>query len=173
MLNAVIGRTVDFCIRHARVVILSGIILAAVAAGYAVQHFTISTDVSKLISAELPWRQRQRAFQQAFPDRTESILVVVRAPTPELASAARNKLLDELLPNDGLFRSVHAPDGGTFLERNFLLYLSTEDLGRTTQGLTAAAPLILTLAGDPSMRGVLDALTLSLQGGADGTHFAR
>jgi hopanoid biosynthesis associated RND transporter like protein HpnN len=164
VLNAVIGRTVDFCIRHARVVILSGIILAAVAAGYAVQHFAISTDVSKLISAELPWRQRQRAFQQAFPERTESILVVVRAPTPELASAARNKLLDELLPNDGLFRSVHAPDGGTFFERNFLLYLSTEDLGRTTQGLTAAAPLILTLAGDPSMRGVLDALTLSLKG---------
>jgi uncharacterized protein len=164
VLNALIGRTVDFCIRHAHAVILLAVILGAGAAGYAAQHFAINTDISKLISPDLPWRQRQLAFQQAFPDRTESILAVVHAPTPELASAARNKLLDELLPNNDLFRSVHAPDGGNFFERNFLLYLSTEDLGRTTQGLTAAGPLIRTLAGDPSMRGVLDALTLSLKG---------
>jgi hopanoid biosynthesis associated RND transporter like protein HpnN len=164
VLNASIGRTVDFCIRHARAVILLAVILGVGAAGYAAQHFTINTDISKLISSDLPWRQRQLAFQQAFPDRTESILAVVHAPTPELASAARNKLLDELLPNKDLFRSVHAPDGGNFFERNFLLYLSTEDLGRTTQGLTAAGPLIRTLAGDPSMRGILDALTLSLKG---------
>jgi hypothetical protein len=57
-----------------------------------------------------------------------------------------------------------APDGGDFFERNFLLYLSTEELGRTTQGLTTAGSLIRTLAGDPSMRGVLDALTLSIKG---------
>jgi uncharacterized protein len=164
VLNAMIGRTVDFCIRHARAVMLLAVILGAAAAGFAAQHFAINTDISKLISPDLPWRQRQLAFQQAFPDRTESILAVVHAPTPELASAARNRLLDELLPNSNLFRSVHAPDGGNFFERNFLLYLSTEDLGRTTQGLTTAGPLIRTLAGDPSMRGVLDALTLSVKG---------
>jgi uncharacterized protein len=150
VLNASIWRTVDFCIRHARAVILLAVILGVGAAGYAAQHFTINTDISKLISSDLPWRQRQLAFQQAFPDRTESILAVVHAPTPELASAARNKLLDELLPNKDLFRSVHAPDGGNFFERNFLLYLSTEDLGRTTQGLTAAGPLIRTSLDDLS-----------------------
>jgi uncharacterized protein len=164
MLNAIIGRIVAFCIQHARVVIGSALILGAVAAGYGAKYFAINTDISKLISSDLPWRQRQLAFHQAFPDRSESILAVVRAPTPELASAARNRLLDELLPKSDLFRSVHAPDGGTFFERNFLLYLSTEDLGRTTQGLTAAAPLIQTLTGDPSMGGILDALTLSLKG---------
>jgi hopanoid biosynthesis associated RND transporter like protein HpnN len=164
MLNAFMGRTVDFCIQHMRLVIVLAVILGAASAGFAARHFAINTDISKLISPDLPWRQRQLAFQQAFPDHSESILTVVRAPTPELASAARNKLLDELLPKNDLFRSVHAPDGGTFFERNFLLYLSTEDLGRTTQGLTAAAPLIQTLAGDPSMRGMLDALTLSLKG---------
>ncbi len=164
MLNAFIGRTVDFCIRHMRLVIVLAIILGAASAGFAARHFAINTDISKLISADLPWRQRELAFHRAFPDRTESILAVVHAPTPELASAARNKLLDELRPKNDLFRSVHAPDGGTFFERNFLLYLSTEDLGRTTQGLTTAGPLIQTLAGDPSMRGVLDALTLSVKG---------
>ena len=164
MLNALIARTVGFYIRGARAVILLAIIVGVAASGYAAQHFAINTDISRLISADLPWRQRQLAFQQAFPDRAESILAVVRAPTPELASAAQDKLLEALVPKNDLLRSVHAPDGGTFFERNFLLYLSIEDLGRTTQGLTVAAPLIQTLASDPSMRGVLDALTLSLKG---------
>src|ERR1700704_4732492 len=164
MLNAFIGRTVDFCIQHMRLVIVLAVILGAASAVFAARHFAINTDISKLISADLPWRQRELEFQRAFPDRTESILAVVRAPTPELARAARDKLLEELVPKNDLLRSVHAPDGGTFFERNFLLYLSTEDLGRTTQGLIAAAPLIQTLAGDPSMRGMLDALTLSLKG---------
>src|SRR5712672_1540628 len=67
VLNASIGRTVDFCIRHARAVILLAVILGVGAAGYAAQHFTINTDISKLISSDLPWRQRQLALQQAFP----------------------------------------------------------------------------------------------------------
>ena len=88
MLSSLIGRTVDFCIRHARAVILLATILGVSSAGYAAQHFVISTDISKLILPDLPWRQRQLAFQQAFPDPTESILVVVNAPTPELAREA-------------------------------------------------------------------------------------
>jgi hopanoid biosynthesis associated RND transporter like protein HpnN len=164
VLTAIIRRTVDRCIRHARVVIASALVLSSGAAIYGVQRFAINTDVSKLISPDLPWRQRQLAFQRAFPDRRESILVVVSAPTPELAGAARNTLLDELSPRNDLFHSVRAPDGGAFFERNFLLYLSTEDLTRTIQGLTAATALIATLAGDPSMRGVLDALSLTVKG---------
>jgi hypothetical protein len=131
---------------------------------YAAQHFVVNTDISKLIATDLPWRQQQRAFEQAFPGRIESILAVVRAPTPELASAAQTRLLDELRQKSDRLRSAHAPDGGTFFERNFLLYLPTDDVGRTVKGLTTAGPLIQTLAGDPSMRGVLDALTLSLKG---------
>jgi uncharacterized protein len=164
MLNAFIRRTVDFCIRHMRLVIILGIILGAVSAIFVARHFAINTDITRLISANLPWRQRELAFQQAFPTHTESILAVVRATTPELASAAQEKLLNELQRESDLFRSLHAPDGGSFFDRNFLLYLSTEELGRTTQSLTIAAPLIRTLASDPNMRGLSDSLKLTLRG---------
>jgi chaperonin GroES len=90
--------------------------------------------------------------------------VVVNAPTPELAREARDALINVLLPKHEVFRSVRAPDGGAFFEQNFLLYLSTEELARTAQELTTAAPLIRTLASDPSVRGVLDALNLSVRG---------
>jgi hypothetical protein len=132
MLNRFITRAVGFCIRHTRVVIAVALLLSAAAVGYVARHFAINTDISKLISPDLPWRQRQIAFQQAFPDRTVSILAVVDAPTPELASAARNTLLNALTPKSDLFRSVRAPDGRTFFDSNFLLYLSGEDLARTT-----------------------------------------
>jgi uncharacterized protein len=88
MLNRFIRRTADFCIRHRWLVIGFGVILGAHSATYAERHFGINSDISKLISANLPWRQRELAFQQAFPTHIESILAVVHAPTPELASAA-------------------------------------------------------------------------------------
>ena len=103
MLNAFIRRSVDSCIHYARVVIVAALVLGLGAAGYTAQYFAINTDISKLISADLAWRQRQLAFEQAFPERSESILAVVHAPTPELASAARNTLLDELLSRKDLF----------------------------------------------------------------------
>jgi hypothetical protein len=131
---------VDFCIQRARVVIVAALIVGIVAGGYAVQYVAINTDISKLISPDLPWRQRQLAFEKAFPERSESILAVVHAPTLELASAARNSLLDELLSKNDLFRAVRAPDGRTFFDRNFLLYLPIEELARTTEGLIAAGP---------------------------------
>ncbi len=66
-------------------------------ATYAGRYFAINTDASKLTSANLPWRQRSLAYQQAFPEYRELILAIVRAPTAELVSGARNSLLDELL----------------------------------------------------------------------------
>ena len=118
MLNVLITRTVDFCIRHARAVNFLAIILGAGAAAYAAQHFAVNTDISKLIATDLPWRQRQLAFEQAFPERIESILAVVRAPTPELASAARNELLDELRLKSERLRSTRSTNLASMSSRN-------------------------------------------------------
>jgi uncharacterized protein len=49
MLSPLIRRTVHFCIRHSRAVILLAIILGVGSAGYAAQHFAVTTDISKLL----------------------------------------------------------------------------------------------------------------------------
>ena len=51
---------------------------------YSARHFAITTDVNKLISPNLDWRQREADFEKAFPGHFQSILVVVDAPTAEL-----------------------------------------------------------------------------------------
>ena len=53
---------------------------------YAARNFSINTDISNLIAPDIDWRQREIALDKAFPSRVQTILAVVDAPTPELAS---------------------------------------------------------------------------------------
>src|SRR5262249_21727827 len=124
--------------------------------------FAIKTDINELISPDLPWAQRVKRFLAAFPQR--EILVVVDAPTPELVEQAANRLQQALEANPEMFQAVRQPQGGSFFERNGLLYLPTEEVKRVTDWLTRADALIGTLAADPSLRGTLDALSLGIIG---------
>ena len=164
MLNSVIGRTVDFCTRNARLVIIVGIAFAAVSGLYTARHFAVNTDLANLISSNLPWRQRELAYEKAFPQSIESIIAVVHAPTPELAGAAASAVTERLSGRSDLFHSVRDVAGGAFFERNGLLFLPIEQLTGTMHELTEAAPLIRVLAADPSLRGLTQALSLSLLG---------
>jgi len=162
MLRSSILRAVDFCNRYAWWVIVGGIALAAVSSVYAVRHFAIKTDVKDLFPHNLPWTRQALEFMKAFPQ--PEMLVVVDAPTPELADQASFKLAEALTNHRGLFRAVDQMQGGPFFERNGLLYLPTSELARLTGDLVQADPLLQTLAADPSLRGALGALDLGLMG---------
>ena len=84
MLTSIIVRIINFCTRHAWSVIAAGILLSIVSGLFAAKHFAINSEINTLLSAELPWRKREVAFEKAF-SRFESIIVVVNAPTAELA----------------------------------------------------------------------------------------
>ena len=87
MLRAAIVATVTRCTRHAWAVIAVMAALGVASGVYATRHFAINTDINKLISSNLDWRQRDQQFEKAF-DRDHTILAVVEAPTPELTSTA-------------------------------------------------------------------------------------
>src|SRR6185436_18456160 len=123
---------------------------------------SINTDINKLISPDLDWRKRDNQFEQAF-DREKLILAVVEAPTPELASAASTALAAKLA-GDTHFEAVQPLGSGEFFEKNGLLFLPVEDVGKVTGQLEAAAPLIEIMAGDPSIRGLTGALETGLAG---------
>ena len=143
-------------------IIVAFAILTFVSGLHVVQHFSINTDVNALISADLPWRQRELAYEAAFPQSTQGILAVVDAPTPELADAAATALADQLSKHDGLFRSVEEIGGGTFFESNGLLFLEMPQLSGILTQLEGASPSLAILAADPSLRGLIQAFSLSL-----------
>ena len=147
---------------HPLKIIIAFIILAAISGVYVARHFSIDTDVNALISADLPWRQRELAYESAFPQSTQGILAVVDAPTPELAGAAATALADQLSQHDGLFRSVEELGGGRFFEREALLFLDMPNLTATLSQLEGASPSLAILAADPSLRGLIQAFSLSL-----------
>ena len=168
MLRSIIARIVDFSSRNRWPVITAALLLAVVSSVYAARHFAIDTDINHLLSTHLPWRQHEIAYEKAFPQRAELTLVVVQAPTPENTKRATEALAAKLAERKDIIRSVHQPGSGPFFDRNGLLYLSAEEVEKTTTQLARARPLLGALAADPSLRGVMDAVsfgTMGVQGG--------
>ena len=164
MLASVVTAVVRFCTRFPWPIIALALIGAIVATVYSAKHFAITTDINKLISPDLDWRKREADLEKAFPGHFGSMLVVVDAPIAEFASRAGNELAERLRTQPQLFRAVEDIGGSEFFARNGLLFQSTEDVGNSTKGLGQAAPLIGTLAGDRSLRGLTRALSLGLIG---------
>src|ERR1043165_953992 len=164
MLKSIIVAIVTRCTRHAWGVIVAASLLALASGIYAAQHFGINTDINTLISQDLPWRQRELAFEKAFPQHLRSILVVVDAPTPELTTAATSALVERLQSNNELFDSVAQPGGGEFFRKNGLLFLPTEETEKIAGQLSQAEPLISQLATDPSLRGLIEVLQMGITG---------
>jgi hopanoid biosynthesis associated RND transporter like protein HpnN len=164
MLVSAVGKIVAFCTRFPWLVIAVSIGGAVASGAFTGTHFAINTDVSRLISPDLGWRQREAALEAEFPGHFSSTLIVVDAPTPELASAATAALTQRLAAEPKLFRSVEDLSGGEFFARNGLLFQPVPELARLTHGLAAISPIINSLVGDPSLRGLAQVLSMGLGG---------
>ena len=163
MLTSIVVSVVKSCTRFASLTILVALVLAVAAGFYTARNFEINTDINTLISPKLDWRQRDNQFDKAF-DRDRTILAVVDAPTPELASAATAALVAKLSGDTKHFDSVQALGSGEFFNKNGLLFLPTKEVGELTGQFEQAAPLIEIMAGDPSLRGLTGALETGLVG---------
>ena len=170
MLTRTIVSLVRFCTRHAWLVILAGVALAAVAGVYSHRNFAINTDVATLISPNLDWRQREIDFEKAFPGRNDSILAVVEAPTPELSRQAAAALEKKLLPQTDRFIWIRRPGGGPFFDNNGLLFLPTPEVAKQASQLASAAPIFDILVDDPSLRGLTGVLEFGLAGSQRGQY---
>ena len=164
MLSLIIANVVAFCTRYVWPIIMAAAVLATACGAYAARHFTINADVTQLISNDLPWRQREHAYQQVFTHGTQLIVAVVDAPTPELATAATQALVDRLGTEKEFFTSVESVGTSDYFVRNRFLYLPTEEVAGITGQLSKASPLLSQLASDPSLRGLVQAMSLTLTG---------
>ena len=150
--------------RAAGLVALVALVATVAAVGYAATHFRINTDTTKLVSPEVPWRKAEARFQAIFPQPANLILIVIDGATPERAQQATAGLLQALEKQPELFLSLRQPGGGPFFERNGLLYLPLAQTQSAVDQLIAAQPFLGALAADPSLRGVMDALSTALVG---------
>ena len=164
MIKSVIKTTIEKCTRWPWLVLAVSVVLAGLAGLYTVQHFAINTDISKLISPSLPWRQRELAFNKAFPQSTNIILAVIDAPTSEAASKATLSLSHALEGRKNLFRAVDPVSETPFFAHSAFLFLPVDQVAAITGRLGNAAPLIGQMARDPSLRGLSRALQFGVMG---------
>jgi uncharacterized protein len=166
--NSLIGRTVAASTRYPWIVLLLVAGLTVAALDFTAKNFAMTADPGQLISQRLEWRKREIAFDTAFPRLTDLTMVVVDGATPELADDAARRLIAALKDRQDLFRTVRWPTGGPFFEREGLLFLSLADTRATTDGLVKAAPLLVRLRADQSLRGVLVVVSEMLKGVKNG-----
>ena len=164
LIIAAVARAVRLSTRYAWLVI-PGFLIAAVFAGfYLSRHIAIDTDSSKLLSSSLPWRQQEIKLNDLFPQRTDRIIAVVDATTPEGAEEAASALADALAAQPDAIRAVTRPDGGEFFARNGILFKSVDEVRSDMAQLIKAEPFLGTLAADPTLHGVLGAISQSIEG---------
>jgi uncharacterized protein len=163
MITILVVRAIEFCAKFAWPVLAAALLLTVASSWYAATHFSMTTDINQLISTDIPWRQREMAFEKAFP-QYELIVAVIDAPTPELAAEAGNALTARLVQQKDLFHSVQQPEAGPFFDQNGFLFEPTDQLQQQLAMLTQAQRLVQVLAGDPSLRGVIQTLQFGLLG---------
>jgi uncharacterized protein len=162
--TAFVVRAIAFCWQYAWPIIAGAVLLAIVSSWYSVTHFKMTTNMSQLISGHIPWRERESALEKAFP-HFQLITAVIDAPTPELVSESTDALVQRLSQQSNLFQSVvELPPGGPYFAHNGLLFLDDKTLKDKLGGLTQGTRLVQVVAGDPSLRGVLQALQFALLG---------
>ena len=164
LIIAAVARAVRLSTRYAWLVIPGFLIAALLAGFYLSRHIAIDTDSSKLLSSSLPWRQQEIRLNDLFPQRTDRIIAVVDATTPEGAEEAASALADALAPQSDVIRTVTRPDGGDFFARNGILFKSVDEVRSDMAQLIKAEPFLGTLAADPTLHGILGAISQSIEG---------
>ena len=162
MLRTIIVRLVEFSTQFAWAVVGAGAIIAAFCTIYSMLHFSVVTDVRQLFPTNLSWTQRASRFAGTFPQH--EVLVVVAGPTPELTQEASARLTAALNADHAHIRTAIQPQGGKFLAQNGFLFMPTAQLMRMSGQMERSRPLLQILAADPSLRGVLNALSAGLMG---------
>lgn len=150
--------------KFAWLVIAGAVLLTGVSGWYTVRHLGMNTDTQALISQRLDYWKTFRAFQEAFPQLRDNIVVLVEGDSPDRAEDAANALVAKLHHDDKLFEDIFFPGGDPFFRQEGLLFLETKELENLSDRLAQAQPLLGTLVADPSLRGFFDVLGKAAEG---------
>ncbi|HEX8873384.1 MAG TPA: MMPL family transporter [Nitrosospira sp.] len=155
----VFARWSAFSYQHSGWVLLFTLLFAVACSAYVSRYLGMNTDTTDMLSEHLPFRVNLKHYNEVFPQDTDTMLVVLEAPTPEQAQMAAKHLVARLKRDTVNFPDVYSPNADEFFSRNALLYESTPELGRITDHLAAAQPLIAHIAKDPSLKTFSDVIS--------------
>ncbi|MGB4100650.1 MAG: MMPL family transporter [Alphaproteobacteria bacterium] len=163
MMHAVVA-LVDFCRRRAWLVVAAFLAASVFCGWFAASNFRMNTDVNTLLAEDLPWRQQEKAIEQAFPGRTDLLVVVIDGTNAVRTETAAAALFERMAARPDLFKSTRRPDALPFFRQNGLLFLEQAELADTVDRIMQAQPMLASLAADQSLRGLFKVFALVFEG---------
>lgn len=158
----------EFVRKNAVWVLVTVVLLSLGAGSYAALRFKINVDAAAMFPDDLPQRVVTREFFEQFPMLKDTMLIVVEAPTPTLAQVAALQLSQQLRKNEGqTFHTIFAPGADPFMNRLAFLMQPVDQLEDVADHLARVQPYVGALNQDPSLRGVLHVLDLTIREGGD------
>ena len=138
IISAAITTWVLWVQRHARMVLATLVIASVAAAVAGTQHFSLNSDVGKLIkpSDDTRWYAQNEAHKAAFPQFENTAVIVITGPGSAVSRASED-LLARLRASDW-YHTIAAPGSESFFEEHGLYYLSLDEvsaLASDVQGL--------------------------------------
>jgi hopanoid biosynthesis associated RND transporter like protein HpnN len=158
-LSRALGRIADFVKHRAWWVLALATFATAISCSYAFMYLGINTDTTEMLAADVPFQQAREHYKNSFPQNTDSILLVVDANTPEMAYAAVKALDVRLRAEPEHIKSVYTPFGGSFFEKNALLYLDLPELEQLAESVAESKPFIEELIRDRNLQGLFTMLS--------------
>ena len=149
-------------VRWAWIVIVASIALTVVTGLYTVRNLTIDSDTRDMIDSSVAFRQNDDAFNVAFPQFANFVLIVIDGPSIERVELAARRLEQRILAESELFRTVYRPGSEPFFQQNGLLFLSVDELSELADRLAAAQPFLGALVDDTTLRGFFRMMELAL-----------
>jgi predicted RND superfamily exporter protein len=158
-LSSALGRVADFVNHRAWWVLALATFATVISFSYAFMYLGINTDTTEMLAADVPFQEAREHYKRLFPQNTDSILLVVEANTPEMAYAAVQTLDARLRKESKHIKSVYTPFGGSFFEKNALLYLDLPELEQLAESVAESKPFIDELMRDRNLHGLFTMLS--------------
>jgi hopanoid biosynthesis associated RND transporter like protein HpnN len=150
--------------RHAVAVLALIGVVTGVAFWYTANNLAIKTSTADMIDAKTPFRTNAIAFDAAFPQFNDLIVLVIDAPSAAAARTAARSLASELQQRPHLFIRAEAPQLDPYFQRNGLLFLDIAELDALADRLARGAPFLAALADRPNLAGLFGIVGRMLSG---------
>ena len=162
-LATTLSRWVSAVCRRPRAVCTATLAVTVLLGVYAALNLGVNSDNVRLISDKLPSMIAHAEFSKHFPNLNDAMLIVIDAETAELAREATDALQQRLIEQKDFFNEVYLPGGGSFFERNGLLYRTPDELDYFADQMARIQPILGELERDGSIAHLAEIVQLGLE----------
>ncbi|MEO1052010.1 MAG: MMPL family transporter [Bacteroidota bacterium] len=159
----ILERTTGLVNRFAYGIIIFYVIMAALAAYYTINHIGVNSNTAEMFDSELPFRKTRDQYKATFPLTEDNFIIFVDHPTPEMAAAVADSIVEQLRAEPEYFEDIYLPGADEFFKKNQLLFLDTTALQSLSRKLLGAQPLLFNLSQDHSIRGLMSIMVRVLE----------